>query len=99
MKSKKKNFVYLELGKIGLNDTSTTFQSMMNHIFYPLLGRCVLVFFDDILVYRPNVETHVKHLDMVLNKLRDNKLFANQKQCDLYESPFNIWKIGFLNKE
>lgn len=65
----------------GLTNAPTTFQSLMNQVFRPFLCRCVLVFFDDILVYSPDEDTHAKHLAMVLNVLCDDQLFANGKKC------------------
>lgn len=53
----------------------------MNQVFQLFSRRCVLVFFDDILVYSPDEDTHVKHLGMVLNVLPDNQFYANEKQC------------------
>lgn len=64
-----------------LTNGPTTFQSLMNRVFKPFLHRCLLVFFNDILIYSPDMQTHLTDLGMVFNVLRDNALFANQKKC------------------
>lgn len=41
----------------------------------------MLVFFDDILVYSRSLEDHVLHLDTVLKKLREHRLYAKASKC------------------
>ncbi|KAL0545998.1 hypothetical protein IC582_015902 [Cucumis melo] len=65
----------------GLTNTPSTFQAFMNQIFRPYLRKFLLVFFDDILVYSEDVETHLEHLTVVFQLLRQHCLFANRKKC------------------
>ena len=65
----------------GLTNAPSTFQSLMNDIFLSFLRKFVLVFFDDILVYSPSLETHFQHLWIVLTILRENTLFVKQPKC------------------
>jgi hypothetical protein len=67
----------------GLTNAPSTFQSLMNQIFKPYLRRFILVFFDDILVYNRDMESHTIHLNITLDTLRQNQLFAKLSKCKL----------------
>ena len=54
----------------GLAGGPGTFNGAMNTTLHPLLRKCVLVFFDDILVFSKTLEDHKQHLKEVLQLLR-----------------------------
>jgi hypothetical protein len=65
----------------GLCNAPSTFQSLMNHVFHPFLRHFVLVFFDDILIYRKTWTYHLSHVDRVLHLLSQHQLFLKRSKC------------------
>lgn len=61
----------------GLTNAPTTFQSLMNELFKAYLRKLVLVFFDDILAYNPNLDSYCKHLTTV----QKQTLYAKEYKC------------------
>nr|GEX00394.1 gypsy/Ty3 element polyprotein, putative [Tanacetum cinerariifolium] len=64
----------------SLTNAPATFQTLMNHVFQPLLRKGVLVVFDDILVYSRDVEQHKKNLRHVLSIMKEHQLFAKESK-------------------
>jgi hypothetical protein len=63
---------------------------LMNKLFMEYLDKFVVVFIDDILTFSKTEEEHEKHLRLVLEKLRSNKLYAKFSKCEFWltEVPF-----------
>ena len=60
----------------GLTNALAHFMYLMNSVFMPELDKFVVVFIDDILIYSKSKEEHAKHLCIILQRLRDHKLYA-----------------------
>ena len=63
----------------------------MNHVLREYLGKFVVVYFDDILIYSKYLDEHVIYVRLVLAKLREEKIFAKLKKCS-----FCMDKVNFL---
>ena len=70
----------------GLCNAPASFQHLMNTIFQEFLDDFVIVYLDDIMVYSRTHEEHLKHLDIVFSKLRDNQLYAKLKKCEFMKT-------------
>jgi hypothetical protein len=75
----------------GLINAPTYFMYMMSKVFMEYLYKFIVVFIDDILVYSRNEEEHEGHLRLVLQKLRDHKLYAKLSKCEFW-----LKQVGFL---
>lgn len=65
----------------GLTGAPATFQGAMNKTLQPLLRKCALVFFDDILVYSPTWEVHLQHIEQVLQLLLKDSWQVKLSKC------------------
>jgi hypothetical protein len=62
----------------------------MNKVFMDYLDTFVVIFIDDILIYSKSEVEHEKHLRLVLQRLREHKLYAKLSKCEFWidEVPF-----------
>ncbi|KAB2625910.1 S ribonuclease [Pyrus ussuriensis x Pyrus communis] len=68
----------------GLTNAPAAFMDLMNRVFQPYLDRFVIVFIDDILVYSKSKAEHVRHLTLVLKRLREHQLYAKFSKCQFW---------------
>jgi hypothetical protein len=65
----------------GLCNAPSTFQAAMNAIFRPYLRKFILVFFDDILIYSPNWDSHLQHIRRTLEILTSHSFVVKPSKC------------------
>ena len=75
----------------GLTNAPAVFMDLMNRVCRPYLDRFVIVFIDDILVYSRTKEDHNRHLKLVLELLKEQKLYAKFTKCEFW-----IREVHFL---
>lgn len=68
----------------GLTNAPATFQRLMNSILRDFLGKFVVVYLDDILIFSNSEEEHKEHLKLVMEALRKAKMILSPKKCELF---------------
>eukprot|EP00798_Chlamydomonas_sp_ICE-L_P019167 gene19167-biopygen28029 len=69
----------------GLANAPSAFTKVMNTVFRDLIGKFVVIYLDDILIFSSNDEEHEKHLRIVLQRLEDNHLFIKREKCSFFQ--------------
>jgi hypothetical protein len=75
----------------GLTNAPAYFMYLMNKVFMEYLDKFVVVFIDDILILSKNEEEHDEQLRLVLQKLRENQLYAKLNKCEFW-----LKEVSFL---
>jgi Reverse transcriptase (RNA-dependent DNA polymerase) len=75
----------------GVTNAPSTCQALMNDEFRDDVDKFMLVYLDDVLIVCRSAEVHKEHVELVLKRLRDEKLFAKLSKCE-----FNVPSVTFL---
>jgi hypothetical protein len=75
----------------GLTNAPAYFMYLMNKVFMEYLDKFMVAFIDDNLIFSKNEEEHDEHLCLVLQKLRENQLYAKLSKCEFW-----LKEVSFL---
>jgi hypothetical protein len=65
----------------GLTNAPATFQRLMNNLLQPVIHKFALVYLDDVIIYSKTIDEHIKHIQCVLNLLREGGLKIKLSKC------------------
>ncbi|KAK3520019.1 hypothetical protein QTP70_010855 [Hemibagrus guttatus] len=78
----------------GLTNAPAVFQALINGVFQDLLGKGVIAYIDDILVYSSSMEEHVRMVREVLGRLQQHHLYAKLEKCEFHRSTVTF--LGYV---
>ncbi|KAK3524954.1 hypothetical protein QTP86_011739 [Hemibagrus guttatus] len=78
----------------GFTITQAVFQALINEVFRDLLGKGVIAYIDDILVYSTSMEEHVRQVLKVLVRLQQHHLYVKLEKCKFHRSVVTF--LGYM---
>ncbi|KAG0441069.1 Retrovirus-related Pol polyprotein from transposon 17.6, partial [Dictyocoela muelleri] len=75
----------------GLINAPFTFQKVMTKIFEDYLYKFVLVYIDDVVIFSKSAKEHLKHIEILFEKIKSVGFKLNKEKCQLMKS-----KVKFL---
>ena len=78
----------------GLCNAPSHFQRVMETILHDLLGVCVLVYIDDLVIYSTDMESHIGHVQLVLQRIRKANLHLKPSKCHFGQKEVKL--LGYV---
>jgi hypothetical protein len=75
----------------GLTNAPSTFMRMMDDILQPFTNNFVVVYLDEIIIYKNTWVEHLHHIQQVFHTLRQHKLYTDSEKC-----PFGMDMVHYL---
>ena len=77
-----------------LRNAPSVLQLFINDVLRDMLGQFVIAYIDDILIYSPDLHTHVQHVWRVLSRLLDNHVKGEKCEIHLGSNSFLGYAIS-----
>ena len=84
----KTNEVFYEwlVMSFGLTNDPSTSMKLMNEVLKYVIGKFMIVYLDNIIFFSKTEKDHLRHLNMVLRRLQQEKLLVNLKKCSFMKT-------------
>ena len=79
-----------------ISNSPSSFMNLVNHVLKSFIGKFVVVYFDDILLYGKSLEENLEHIQKVLKVLKEQHLYANLKKYHFLIDKVFSWDMLYF---